>query len=517
MMAGALSMAGEKILVVDDEDMIRELCYHILSAEGYQVTTVSNASAALEELSRSTVDLMITDIKMPGMDGLDLFERVKEQSHDIVTVFITGHGTLDTAIESLMRGVDGFVLKPFTQEELLGTVDRAIHRSRLKKENIRLKALIPLFEISKLLVTEIDLASLFKIITEVLVQEFAVDRVSLMLTDEASGTLRIAASHGLAQDIALKARRKMGEGVAGLVLKHRKPLIISAGRHPDEEVMRAINREDMPSSSMSVPLIGKNKLFGTLNVSKFSGSPFTVSDLQIVLILSSQVVTAMENATLYEDLRENYFRTVQALVAAVEAKDPYTRWHSTNVAKYAVAIARDVGMSPSELEEIHIAAILHDVGKIGISELIISKPERLSPEEFDVMKDHPAHGIRILEPIGFSPTIINAIYQHHERYDGKGYPQGLAGEEITLAARILNVADTIDAMVSERPYRGTISSDDVLAELGREAGRQFDPRLSEATIRLIEKGLLKLGMNSYYSYPAGMDKINKDAEEASHP
>ena len=510
-------MAGEKILVVDDEDMIRDLCYHILTAEGYQVTTVPNAAAALEELDRAATDLMITDIKMPVMDGLELFERVKAQNQDIVTIFITGHGTLDTAIESLMRGVDGFVLKPFTQEELLGAVDRAISRSRLKNENIRLKALIPLFEISKLLVTEIDLAHLFKIITEVLVQEFAVDRLSLMLIDEASGTLLIRASHGLSADIALKARRREGEGVAGLVLKYRKPLIISAGKHPDQEVMAAINHDNMPGSSMSVPLIGKNKLFGVLNVSRLSGSPFSTSDLQVMLILSSQVVTAMENAGLYENLRENYFRTVQALVAAVEAKDPYTRWHSTNVAKYAAAIARDLGMSSSLLEEIHIAAILHDVGKIGISELIISKPERLSREEFDIMKDHPAHGIRILDPIGFSPAIIDAIYQHHERFDGKGYPRGLAGEEITLAARILNVADTIDAMVSERPYRGTISVQEVLLELQRESGRQFDPIVAESARRLVEKGLLKFGTHSYHQYAAGMDKTDRNSKEVSPP
>jgi len=505
-------MSGEKILVVDDEEMIRDLCYHILTAEGYQVTTASNGTAAFEELTRNDVDMLVTDIKMPGMDGLELFERVKQLNQDIVTIFITGHGTLDTAIESLMRGVDGFVLKPFTQEELLGAVERAITRSRLQKENIRLKALIPLFEISKLLVTEIDLANLFKIITEVLVQEFSVDRVSLMLVDEASGDLLIRASHGLPTDMAMKSRRKTGEGVAGLVLKNKKPLIITAGKHPDQDVMAAINREDMPASSMSVPLIGKNKVFGVLNVSKFSGASFSASDLQVVLILSSQVVTAMENAALYEDLRENYFRTVQALVAAVEAKDPYTRWHSTNVAKYAVAIARDLGMSPTQLEEMHIAAILHDVGKIGISELIISKPARLSREEFDIMKEHPAHGIRILEPIGFSSTIINAISQHHERYDGKGYPRGLSGEEITLPARVLNVADTIDAMVSERPYRGTISTQEVLLELERESGRQFDPKVTESARRLIEKGLLKLGMHTYHQYASGTEKEGKQAQ-----
>lgn len=506
-------MAGEKILVVDDEDMIRDLCCHILTAEGYQVVAAPNGIAALEELRRNDMDLLITDIKMPGMDGLELFERVKQLNLEIVTIFITGHGTLDTAIESLMRGVDGFVLKPFTQEELLSAVERAVTRSRLQKENIRLKALIPLFEISKLLVTEIDLAHLFKIITEVLVQEFSVDRVSLMLVDETSGDLLIRASHGLQPDTAMKARRKVGEGVSGLVLERKKPLIISAGKHPDPEVMAIINIEDMPVSSMSVPLIGKNKMFGVLNVSKFSGAPFSTSDLQIVLILSSQVVTAMENVALFEDLRENYFRTVQALVAAVEAKDPYTRWHSTNVAKYAVAIARDLGMSPTQLEEMHIAAILHDVGKIGISELIISKPDRLSREEFAIMKDHPAHGIRILEPIGFAHTIISAIYQHHERFDGAGYPQGLAGENITLAARVLNVADTIDAMVSERPYRGTISTEEVLLELERESGRQFDPRITASARRLIENGLLKLGMHTYYQYTSGTDKNDKHIQQ----
>ena len=499
-------MAGEKILVVDDEEMIRDLCSHILTSEGYAVSTMPNGEAALAELGRNPTDLLITDIKMPGMDGLELFERVKKLNTDIVTIFITGHGTLDTAIESLMRGVEGFVLKPFTQEELTNAVDRAVTRSRLQKENIRLKALIPLFEISKLLITEMDLAHLFRIISEVLVKEFSVERVSLMLVDQATGSLLIRASHGLPTDLAVKARRMPGEGISGIVLKNRRPVIITKGKHDDPEVMAALNRDDMPLSSMAVPLIGKDKVLGVLNISKFTDPTFTTSDLQIVSVLASQVVAAMENASLYEGLRESYFRTVQALVAAVEAKDPYTRWHSTNVAKYAVAIGRELGLSPSQLEEVHIAAILHDVGKIGISERIISKPDRLNREEFDIMKDHPAHGMRILEPIGFSQFIINAIYQHHERYDGNGYPQHIAGENITLAARILSVADTVDAMVSERPYRGTISRDAVLRELEKESGLQFDPVVSATARKLIEKGLLKLGMHTYAQHPPAADR-----------
>jgi HD-GYP domain-containing protein (c-di-GMP phosphodiesterase class II) len=130
------------------------------------------------------------------------------------------------------------------------------------------------------------------------------------------------------------------------------------------------------------------------------------------------------------------------------------------------------------------------------------------------MKDHSAHGIRILEPIGFPPAIINAIHQHHERYDGKGYPQGLVGEDISLTARILSVADTIDAMVSERPYRGTITTEDVLLELEREAGHQFDPRVAQSARRLIEKGLLKLGRQSLNENFIGTDDA-KSSKEAS--
>ncbi len=493
-------MAGERILVVDDEEMIRDLCYHILTGEGYQVSTAENGAAALRELAQSPAELIITDIKMPGIDGLELFERVKQSGGDIVTVFITGHGTLDTAIEALMRGVEGFVLKPFTEQELLGAVERAITKSRLQKENIRLKAIIPLFEISKVLVSEFDLTGLFRIITEVIVQEFQADRLSLMLIDEAGGELMIRASHGLPAELASHARRREGEGVSGLVVKHGKPFIISNGNHPDPEVRQALNRENMPVSSMSVPLMGRNKVIGVLNISKYKQPSFTTSDLQIASILASQVVSALENAKLYDNLRDSYVRTVQALVAAVEAKDPYTRWHSTNVAKYAVAIARDMGMSPSHLEEIHIASILHDVGKIGISERIISKPDRLSRDEFEIMKDHPAHGVRILDPIGFSVVIIDAIFQHHERYDGKGYPQGLRGDSISLPARILSVADTIDAMLSERPYRGIITGEEVLKELERESGGQFDPAISSVAQRLIRGGLLNLGIQKHHPH-----------------
>ncbi|MFA5073882.1 MAG: HD domain-containing phosphohydrolase [Nitrospirota bacterium] len=492
-------MTDEKILIVDDEDMIRTLCAQILSDRGYEVHTASNGITALEELRKSPVDLIVTDIKMPGMDGLDLLERVRAEGHDSVVIFITGYGTIDTAVESLMRGVDGFVLKPFTEKQLITSVERAIKRSRMEKENIRLKALIPLFEISKLLVPELDLGAIFTMITNIVVQEFSADRVSLMLLNETTGILEIRASHGFSSpDVPLA--KKPGEGISEFVFLHRTPVLISPENIQDTEITARLNKNDPARSSMSVPLSGKNSVFGVLNITRISGRAFTTSDLQVASILATQVAAALENATLFRHLQDHYVRTVQALVAAVEAKDPYTCLHSINVATYAVEIGRDIGLNKSQLEEIRIAAMLHDIGKIGVSDVIISKPERLSYEEFNVMKDHSEHGIRILDPIGFPPEILQAIHQHHERYDGKGYPYGLAGEEISLGARILNIADAIDAMISRRPYHETISNQEVLQELEREAGKQFDPRIAESARRLIQQGQLK---PVSYCMPAG--------------
>lgn len=191
---------------------------------------------------------------------------------------------------------------------------------------------------------------------------------------------------------------------------------------------------------------------------------------------------------------DDFHRAVQALAAAVAAKDHYTLQHSANVAGYAVAIARDMGVGPRRIEEIHVASLLHDIGKIGVSEGILNKRSQLSREEFEVMKAHPAYGIRILAALGFPRPVLTAIYQHHERYDGKGYPQGLAGEEISLMARIITVADAIDAMLSDRPYCSALTIREVLDELERESGRQFDPRVADSARWLLRNGLRDLGM-----------------------
>src|SRR5215510_5281622 len=198
----------------------------------------------------------------------------------------------------------------------------------------------------------------------------------------------------------------------------------------------------------------------------------------------------------HHELRRAYVQTVGALAEAVDAKDAYTRGHSERVGVYASKIAREMGFAKDFIERVYIAVLLHDVGKIGIRDAVITKPERLSSDEYEEIKMHPEIGARILEPVDFLRDVAPCVRHHHEWFDGsdRGYPDRLSGDQIPLPSRIILVADTVEAMTSDRPYRHALSLEAVVAEIHKFTGTQFDPKVSEAFQRLIERegeGFLK--------------------------
>jgi putative nucleotidyltransferase with HDIG domain len=206
------------------------------------------------------------------------------------------------------------------------------------------------------------------------------------------------------------------------------------------------------------------------------------------ILLAKRIEDSAKNLTrLYEDLRSTYMRTIRALAQAIDARDHYTHSHSENVAKIAVAIAEEMGLSVKDIEIISQACELHDIGKIGIEDNILTKPSSLTSEEWQQVKRHPVTGAQILEPLTFLQDVVEIVRQHHEHYDGSGYPAGRRGEDIILGARIIHLADAYEAMRSERAYRKKpLTKEEAISEINTNSGSQFDPKVVEVFLRIVD-------------------------------
>ncbi len=253
------------------------------------------------------------------------------------------------------------------------------------------------------------------------------------------------------------------------------------------------------------PMIVKKEFIGLITIGKrFTGEAYTQEDMDILSVMAKHIGTGIynhnlllslsqkveENRRLYTELQLVYYDTIQALAAAIDAKDDYTKGHSRRVARYCVALAEELGLSREEIEAIRIAGFLHDVGKIAIDRSIINKPSKPTKEERMELNQHPLISYEILSKVRFPwKEIPLSVRYHHERVDGKGYPDRLTGDKIPLLAKIMAVADAFDAMTTDRPYRKRLSIDEVFREFEREMGKQFDPRVAEVLLRRLKKEL----------------------------
>ncbi len=350
------------VLFVDDEVNILKALQRLLRQEDMHVLCASHGQEALEILSKTKTQVVVTDQRMPEMSGVDLLSAVRERHPDIVRMMLTGYTEMNVAVEAINRGeIYRLITKPWNDDELRATIRQAFEQSDLKDEIKRLNH----------------------------------------VTREQNFKL---------QDMNRNLEDKVRERTKQLALKHH-------------------------------------------------------------------------------ELRTAYVQTVGALAEAVDAKDAYTRGHSERVGVYASKIAREMSFSKGFIERVYIAGLLHDVGKIGVRDCVITKPDKLTPEEYEEIKQHPEIGARILEPVDFLADIAPCVRHHHEWYDGstRGYPDRLRGDKIPIPSRVILVADTVEAMTSDRPYRKALSLEIVVSEIAKYSGSQFDPKCAEAFLRVLDR------------------------------
>ncbi|CAN5922802.1 hypothetical protein BH11MYX3_BH11MYX3_30320 [soil metagenome] len=491
-----------RILVVDDERVIREILAEFLALEGFTVHTVEDGEKALTELRLRPYDLLITDLKMPRLSGLQLLEKIEAERLGVLTVLMTGFGTVETAIEAMKKGAYDYLLKPFKVEEVIHVVERALYRQRLQTENIRLREALTIYKVSEAIALSHDIEHILDVVLRAALEEVKADVATLHLRDPRSGhyeeRVKVVASPDSNGAIST-GLPSVAFGVLMDQFTQGMPILAHGGK-----ASRFFTEHSMPqelSSFVAVPLQVRGNMVGVLNVFSFTqGKKFDEGHRKMLAVLASRAASAIDNARLYgellssnEDLvrantslEDMFQQTVAGFAQALEESDMYTRGHSERVAVYSEIIGRGLTLPDAEVRRIVQAGVMHDVGKIGVRYDMLNKPGKLTPEEVAVFRDHPAKGKRILEPVPCLHPLIDGCWCHHEWYDGGGYPRGLAGDQIPLVGRVVAIADAYDAMTSDRAYRRALPHEVAIGEIERCAGTQFDPELAEAFVKLID-------------------------------
>ncbi len=300
-------MPGERIMVIDSDAHVLESCVSMLESGGYQVTGVTGGRRAIDMARQQRFDLVLADLTVDSQDGLDTMQAIKAIDPGIVGVVMTGQSAVAAALDALRKGVDDLLPRPFSARELREVVSSALNRGRARRENIRLRALIPLYELSKAFMGMTNLQQLLVEIVEVSCRETGADRASLMLFDEGTQSLTIQAAIGLPEEVVATTRIEIGEGIAGRVAEQREPLVLDSTSPPGAE-LRKLMKQDQISSAVCVPLTVREELIGVLNLSKLGSddSLFTAGSLELASVLAGQAAIAIKNARLFEETQQAY-------------------------------------------------------------------------------------------------------------------------------------------------------------------------------------------------------------------
>ncbi len=345
-----------------------------------------------------------------------------------------------------------------------------------------------LYELSKMLNSNLDTRAVVRGAMEAIVSLVKAEVGSLLLVDKDKKELFFEVALGDSEKTLKEIRLKFGQGIAGWVAQQKQPIVVNDTAQDERFYKKADEKTGFVTKNiLCVPVMSSGEVVGVMQALNKKEGLFTKQDLKLLTSLSDQVAIALENASLHEELKRTFVEVVESLAEAIEKRDPYTGGHTKRVVKYSLMIADEIHLEAEEKDRLKMGALLHDVGKIGIDDSVLRKPAKLDETEFEKMKAHPSIGADILGKIPQIKNIIPGILHHHEWYNGKGYPDGLSGDGLPRIARIISIADTYDAMTTDRPYRKGLTHEVAIAELKRFSGTQFDPQFVGAFIRAFEK------------------------------
>lgn len=438
----------------------------------------NSMTATLKDLMHTTVinerELARAEEKLTHHHDTELMnQKLEEQLGEIEN--------LNVSLEERIEEVE---LASFTIADLAAELEQ-------KNSNLEhaIERLSTIYKIGLAINSTMDIDRLFNLIVRSTTSTLNAQIGHIILCDKEQQTLNVTNLIGNGKLIAAqKSVRMKDTGVSTWVINNRQPLLIAdIDMTPEFDRFSELGYER--KTLICAPLMVMDEIIGTISVvNKSDNSQFYSYELEMLTTIAAQAAIAIKNATLYDEQQQTYLNTIQALVTAIEASDSYTKGHSERVTRYSVEIGRRFNLSSDRLQILERAAILHDIGKIGIDLSLLHKEGKLSAHDINELQLHPVIGMKILEPIGFLKDVRTCIGQHHERYDGMGYPNRIKHADQLLESRIIGVADAFDAMTSDRPYRKALTLDIAISELSENSGTQFDPAVVEIFTAILEEG-----------------------------
>jgi response regulator RpfG family c-di-GMP phosphodiesterase len=488
-----------RVLVVDDNPSVLRFLAAAFGANSCRVAQAGAAEEALELLRAERFDLVVSDIKMPGLSGLDLLRAVKGRQPGTPVVLITGAPSVNSAVFGLRYGAYDYLPKPFTVKEIHELLDR-LRRDRREGRNDIFPAGLTeeldrrqfgvevLFKIGELALGGLTPSTFIESVLGFTMQSLRADAALIVLRDE---------------DGTFKATRRgqplmLADLSSGLQTTF-DALLATAGR----EALLLPGAPGMVAMAALVPGLGNS--MGVLALARETRiGAFLPDEQELLLGYARTTAVALQKILLRESLEQNLIDTIAAFVNAIESKDIYLKGHSARVSAYAGELGTALGLSEADVTMVCRGGMLHDLGKLVMLDSVLHKRGKLTSEEYGLIQMHPAVGDRILEPLKFLARESRAVRHHHERWDGRGYPDGLRGDQIPVIARVVTVADAFDAMTSDRPYRRAMSLGEARHELTRVAGTQLDPHMVAAFESVPMSSLAEISLR-YHRGPGTID------------
>ncbi len=488
----------------DDRDFLTSLKVllsgKLQNGHEYNLLFLDNPLEALETIKElvkqdQNIALLLTDQMMPKMRGLDFLKAASDITPSSMRVLLTGYAGMESAVFAINENLlDKYLTKPITDHnDLVVTLKRLLNEFHMKNVvETQNRTILSLYEFANLLNSLKSMEKILDHTIDFTRKSLQCERISILLLEE--GELVFKAGVGISEDIAAQIRIPLGKNVSGRVLQDRKPMLVQ-DINETPWVENKFNAEF--KSFISAPLIcaelcAGDISLGVINVTnKVNNAEFSSQDLQILSFITNTASIAVNNQYSLQKLEQSYLDTVQALIAALESRDEYTRGHSMRVMNYSIGIAKYLKLSEDMMRLLKDAAILHDIGKIGVRDDILLKAGILTHEEVLEMRKHPEISSYIVRSISSLQEVGMVVRSHHERYDGTGYPDGLKAEEIHIGARIMAVADAFDAMTSNRTYRRALDIGSAVKELKNMAGTQFDRDCVDAMLKYLSENEIK--------------------------